>query len=80
MPTVAMVDMVCTICMKEPRNCNGIEGRRAEGKKTPCNHVYHADCISTWLSRYNSCPLCRCTINTLSITTPLPCMFIGFLF
>ncbi|KAI3983783.1 hypothetical protein MKX01_001187 [Papaver californicum] len=80
MPTVVMLDTVCTICMEEPHEGNGTQGRREEGKKTPCNHVYHAVCISTWLSRYNSCPLCRYTINTTSITTAPPCMLIGFLF
>ncbi|KAI3902826.1 hypothetical protein MKW92_018618 [Papaver armeniacum] len=80
MPTVAMVDTVCTICMEEHHEHNGTEGLPGEGKKTPCNHVYHADCISAWLSRYNSCPLCRCTINTTSNPTAPPCMLIGFLF
>ncbi|MCL7047145.1 hypothetical protein MKW94_025016 [Papaver nudicaule] len=80
MRTVSMVDTVCTICMEEPHEHNGTEDDRGEGKQTPCNHAYHAECISNWLSRYNSCPLCRCTINTTSNTVPPPCMLIGFLF
>ncbi|OVA08544.1 zinc finger protein [Macleaya cordata] len=55
MPTVAIVD-TCSVCMGGPETGE-------EGKRMPCNHVYHANCISTWLSRYNSCPLCRSSIT-----------------
>ncbi|MCL7041906.1 hypothetical protein MKW94_005976 [Papaver nudicaule] len=81
MPTVAMVDMGCSICMEEPHeNNNGSGAHRDEGRQTPCNHVYHAGCISKWLSRQNSCPLCRRTIDTTSITVPTPCMLIRFMY
>ena len=25
----------------------------------PCNHHFHSICILTWLSRANTCPICR---------------------
>ena len=27
-----------------------------------CNHIFHADCISRWLKRSATCPLCRASI------------------
>lgn len=26
---------------------------------TGCNHVYHSECLETWLERHDTCPLCR---------------------
>ncbi|KAI3911221.1 hypothetical protein MKW92_004597 [Papaver armeniacum] len=57
LPTVAMVE-TCSVCMGES------ETSTEEGKRLPCNHVYHLDCISKWISRSNnSCPLCRTLIT-----------------
>ncbi|KAK9274454.1 hypothetical protein L1049_021701 [Liquidambar formosana] len=55
MPTVTALD-VCAVCME------GIQSSKG-GKQVPCGHVYHATCIATWLSLYNSCPLCRCRVS-----------------
>ncbi|CAO2841867.1 unnamed protein product [Amaranthus hypochondriacus] len=50
-PTVATgVDVVCPVC---------VEGFGRSAKQMPCGHVFHATCISPWLSISNSCPLCR---------------------
>ncbi|KAG5559286.1 hypothetical protein RHGRI_008989 [Rhododendron griersonianum] len=46
----------CTVCME------GFQSGTT-GKQTPCGHVYHSDCIATWLSLHNSCPLCRCKFS-----------------
>ncbi|KAK4785408.1 hypothetical protein SAY86_002097 [Trapa natans] len=45
----------CSVCM---------EGFRVDsGRRIPCGHVYHADCITTWLSLGDSCPLCRLKVS-----------------
>jgi Ring finger domain len=45
----ALATYSCTIC------CEDIEvGTTAV--RLPCAHLYHADCIVTWLSKFNTCP------------------------
>ncbi|XP_018567650.1 E3 ubiquitin-protein ligase RNF181 [Anoplophora glabripennis] len=47
----------CPICLKDH-----VIGEIA--KKLPCKHLYHNDCIMPWLSKTNSCPLCRYELPT----------------
>ncbi|KAI4326653.1 hypothetical protein MLD38_031943 [Melastoma candidum] len=42
----------CAICMDNIR-------AGPQQVRTPCQHVYHGECIAGWLKRSNSCPLCR---------------------
>ncbi|KAI4373567.1 hypothetical protein MLD38_011681 [Melastoma candidum] len=48
----------CTVCLSEFQ-----EGEKV--KVIPrCRHVFHPDCLDSWLSSHLSCPVCR--------TVPLP--------
>lgn len=43
----------CSICLE-------ILAKHNYPKKTPCNHLYHKDCINQWINNNkNTCPLCR---------------------
>ncbi|KAF8107296.1 hypothetical protein N665_0124s0087 [Sinapis alba] len=44
--------VVCAIC----REKLAANERLSE---LPCRHYYHKECISSWLTRRNTCPLCR---------------------
>ncbi|KAI3790149.1 hypothetical protein L2E82_02967 [Cichorium intybus] len=44
---------ICTVCM---------EGFDSSCKRAPCGHVYHAACLTKWLSFQNTCPACRCKV------------------
>lgn len=52
-------DEVCSVCMEgfkeQQKWCDYGDGN----KRVPCGHVFHASCITTWISHCNSCPLCR---------------------
>jgi len=47
--------VLCAVC-KETLSVD------EEAKQLPCDHLYHADCITPWLRIRSSCPLCRCGI------------------
>lgn len=44
----------CSICLSDESD--------STGKKLKCNHIFHANCIHTWLSCNNTCPNCRTII------------------
>nr|GMD12718.1 E3 ubiquitin-protein ligase RING1-like [Ipomoea batatas]GMD31331.1 E3 ubiquitin-protein ligase RING1-like [Ipomoea batatas]GME06853.1 E3 ubiquitin-protein ligase RING1-like [Ipomoea batatas] len=59
LPTVNAGDGVCTVCME------GFE-LGVGGKKLPCDHIFHQNCLTKWLSLHKSCPLCRFKVSGVS--------------
>jgi hypothetical protein len=49
-------DKVCPICLDKIKKGDKVS-------KLSCSHEYHHSCLIKWLSRDNSCPVCRCKIK-----------------
>ncbi|KAF7315296.1 hypothetical protein MIND_00044100 [Mycena indigotica] len=71
-----MNDHTCIICREEmvlPRQEEDAppppsqEGPNTTPKKLPCGHIFHFNCLRSWLERQQSCPTCR--RNVLETTT-----------
>lgn len=45
----------CAICLDDFES-------REEVTITPCNHMFHEDCIVPWVKSHGQCPVCRCTV------------------
>ena len=50
-------DDPCSICL----NANNENDDWVKLKE--CSHVFHRECISTWIKKNDSCPLCRREVN-----------------
>jgi hypothetical protein len=48
---------ICSVCL---------EGENYVNCETNCSHHFHVDCLSRWISRNNSCPMCRGNINSIN--------------
>jgi hypothetical protein len=45
----------CAICLG---------GEEGSGAKLPCGHIFHYDCLSKWVAKQATCPLCRAPVDT----------------
>jgi hypothetical protein len=59
---------VCSICLEEFK----VGDRSAHASNAICRHVFHEDCIVSWLvTRQNAlCPCCRQPFTCMNTTTP----------
>ncbi|XP_050278028.1 RING-H2 finger protein ATL39-like [Quercus robur] len=55
----------CAICLTEFEENNGEDEAEAmKVKVIPfCKHVFHPDCLDTWLSAHSTCPICGSKID-----------------
>lgn len=47
---------------EEKKNCLIFFENNKDGDKCialPCMHIFHADCIKTWVKDHNTCPICK---------------------
>jgi hypothetical protein len=44
---------------KECAVCKDDLSPGTEVLKLPCRHIFHHECIFTWLEKHNNCPMCR---------------------
>jgi len=49
----------CSICLCEYEEKDNLV-------LLPCGHVYHADCISSWCSNHQRCPLCNFDLESVT--------------
>eukprot|EP00005_Dracoamoeba_jomungandri_P004050 CAMPEP_0174250570 /NCGR_PEP_ID=MMETSP0439-20130205/708_1 /TAXON_ID=0 /ORGANISM="Stereomyxa ramosa, Strain Chinc5" /LENGTH=262 /DNA_ID=CAMNT_0015330687 /DNA_START=22 /DNA_END=810 /DNA_ORIENTATION=- len=49
-------DEKCTICL---------ERIELTAIQLPCKHFFHKDCVTPWLKKHNTCPLCRESVENI---------------
>mmetsp|Transcript_9523 Transcript_9523/g.17182 ORF Transcript_9523/g.17182 Transcript_9523/m.17182 type:complete len:202 (+) Transcript_9523:135-740(+) len=49
----------CAVCLDEFEP-------EIEVRLLPCHHLYHSECITKWLHRHRTCPLCNFDLRTLT--------------
>jgi hypothetical protein len=51
----------CVICMSSMAVPEGMGAKEARGNLmvTPCDHVFHTDCLVEWMEQKMDCPTCR---------------------
>ena len=63
-----MTDCICSICFDNINNLEWVY-------KTPCNHIYHIECLEEWRNTenskncgFNTCPNCRSSFTDVDRT------------
>ncbi|ETW05870.1 hypothetical protein H310_03528 [Aphanomyces invadans] len=51
-------DRTCSICLEDFEE----SAPAFTNIRLGCNHAFHLDCVSTWLTRHATCPLCRVNV------------------
>jgi hypothetical protein len=46
----------CAICLYNFENHDQV----CESNNPECKHVFHEECLASWLLKHKDCPICRC--------------------
>ena len=55
----------CTVCLEDFKP-------EEEVMLTPCNHMFHEDCIVPWVKSHGQCPICRLQFARLPMNSNQP--------
>lgn len=69
---VSMCEVDCAICMSslsipilassDTKEKKSYEAMMKECLVTPCHHIFHANCLESWMIYKLQCPVCRCAL------------------
>jgi len=51
-------------CSEACTVCQDVMEQGAVTLTMPCGHGFHKDCLMPWLQEHNTCPVCRCEIES----------------
>lgn len=54
----------CSICLNDLVSKDGEEQKKNRLFRSPCQHVFHDNCMTKWLRNNDSCPLCRFVVSS----------------
>ncbi|KAM0800322.1 hypothetical protein BDR22DRAFT_852583 [Usnea florida] len=60
----------CVICMEETGKANRETGSVELQLRLQCSHVIGSECLYTWLSEHNTCPICRREVFPRQLRAP----------
>lgn len=63
------VETCCPICLSDFQDGEMVSVS-SSSQPLACRHLFHKDCLGAWLSKHNSCPVCR--FEMLSAVEPVP--------
>ncbi|KAL2023049.1 hypothetical protein VTK56DRAFT_3959 [Thermocarpiscus australiensis] len=67
-------DILCAICQESKLtlpSCR-VHGKDSDPEILPCGHVFGKACLRSWLSRHDTCPVCRFKLRYELCDHPIP--------
>jgi E3 ubiquitin-protein ligase synoviolin len=69
---LADMDRTCIVCREEMNGAGMNAPTHLVSKKLPCGHIFHFDCLRSWLEDNTTCPTCRGPVEPPPTPTQRP--------